>query len=237
MAATGSDRFSAERIVVTGQEFVIQLVGPYGDLNVLHPCCEGNGRTQRAFLEQLSTGAGYALGWSGMDPQRNEAASDESATYFNVNGRKITADFNTYSHGQTKQNYLVLLAHLEDLERAPPPEGYQAPFYKAGRAAEMRAAHVTVAERAPLLRTLAWVRIHGEVAVTGAFDMVQTEDAPGRPAGTRPTPTPRLPGNLSRSTRSSPRPSRSRPRCGIRSPSRTPARRRSRTRSPVGGRS
>ncbi|MFE1942025.1 Eco57I restriction-modification methylase domain-containing protein [Streptomyces massasporeus] len=65
----------------------------------------------------------------------------ESATYFDANGRKIAADFNTYGHGQTKQDYLDLLAHLEDPERTPPPEGYQAPFYKADREAEMRAAH------------------------------------------------------------------------------------------------
>ncbi|MEU0955462.1 class I SAM-dependent DNA methyltransferase [Streptomyces niveus] len=65
----------------------------------------------------------------------------ESATYFDANGRKIAADFNTYGHGQTKQDYLGLLAHLEDPERTPPPEGYQAPFYKADREAEMRAAH------------------------------------------------------------------------------------------------
>ncbi|MER7899311.1 class I SAM-dependent DNA methyltransferase [Streptomyces sp. NPDC096046] len=65
----------------------------------------------------------------------------ESATYFDCNGRKIAADFNTYGHGQTKQDYLDLLAHLEDPERTPPPEGYQAPFYKADREAEMRAAH------------------------------------------------------------------------------------------------
>ncbi|MEU9647540.1 DNA methyltransferase [Streptomyces sp. NPDC048110] len=65
----------------------------------------------------------------------------ESATYFDANGRKIAADFNTYGHGQTKQDYLDLLAHLEDPERTPPPEGYQAPFYKADRDAEMRAAH------------------------------------------------------------------------------------------------
>ncbi|MDX3132900.1 Fic family protein [Streptomyces europaeiscabiei] len=49
----------------------------YGDLNVLHPFREGNGRAQRAFLDQLSTDAGYALNWSGMDPQRNEDASGE----------------------------------------------------------------------------------------------------------------------------------------------------------------
>ncbi|MDX2524101.1 DNA methyltransferase family protein [Streptomyces europaeiscabiei] len=65
----------------------------------------------------------------------------ESATYFDAKGHKIAGDFNTYGHGQTKQDYLDLLAHLEDPERTPPPEGYQAPFYKADREAEMRAAH------------------------------------------------------------------------------------------------
>ncbi|MFH9871183.1 class I SAM-dependent DNA methyltransferase [Streptomyces lydicus] len=65
----------------------------------------------------------------------------ESATWFDANGRKIAADFNTYGHGQTKQDYLDLMAHLEDPEHTPPPEGYQGPFYKADREAEMRAAH------------------------------------------------------------------------------------------------
>ncbi|MGW3143275.1 class I SAM-dependent DNA methyltransferase [Streptomyces sp. NPDC001177] len=65
----------------------------------------------------------------------------ESATWFDMNGRKIAADFNTYGHGQTKQDYLDLMAHLENPERTPPPAGYQAPFYKADREAEMRAAH------------------------------------------------------------------------------------------------
>ncbi|MEU2599706.1 class I SAM-dependent DNA methyltransferase [Streptomyces hirsutus] len=65
----------------------------------------------------------------------------ESATYFDANGRKIAGDFNTYGHGQTKQEYLDLLAHLEEPDRTPPPVGYTAPFYKADREAEMRAAH------------------------------------------------------------------------------------------------
>ncbi|WP_258308910.1 Eco57I restriction-modification methylase domain-containing protein [Streptomyces sp. NWU339] len=65
----------------------------------------------------------------------------ESVTYFDANGRKIAGDFNTYGHGQTKQDYLDLLAHLEDPEGTPPPVGYQAPFYKADRESEMRAAH------------------------------------------------------------------------------------------------
>ncbi|MBA6439483.1 class I SAM-dependent DNA methyltransferase [Streptomyces sp. GMR22] len=65
----------------------------------------------------------------------------EMATYFDANGRKLAASSFTYGHGQTKQDYLDLLAHLEDPERTPPPAGYQAPFYKADREAEMRAAH------------------------------------------------------------------------------------------------
>ncbi|MFF3458972.1 hypothetical protein ACFYXH_32575 [Streptomyces sp. NPDC002730] len=65
----------------------------------------------------------------------------ESVTYFDANGRKIAGDFNTYGHGQTKQDYLDLLAHLDNPATTPPPPGYTSPFYKADREAEMRAAH------------------------------------------------------------------------------------------------
>ncbi|MFC8423505.1 class I SAM-dependent DNA methyltransferase [Streptomyces sp. NPDC057236] len=65
----------------------------------------------------------------------------ERATYFDAKGRKLAADFNTYGHGQTKQDYIDLLAHLENPEATPPPAGYTAPFYKVDREAEMRAAH------------------------------------------------------------------------------------------------
>ncbi|MFF0779668.1 class I SAM-dependent DNA methyltransferase [Streptomyces sp. NPDC003720] len=68
-------------------------------------------------------------------------AQRESEMYFDTNGRKIAASHHTYGHGQTKQDYLDLLAHLENPETTPPPEGYTAPFYKADREAEMRAAH------------------------------------------------------------------------------------------------
>jgi hypothetical protein len=65
----------------------------------------------------------------------------EAATYFDVNSRKIAANPNIFGHGQTKQDYLDLMAHLEDPEGTPPPDSYTAPFYKADREAEMRAAH------------------------------------------------------------------------------------------------
>lgn len=60
------------------QAFVIQLATLYGDLNVLHPFREGNGRAQRAFLAQLGADAGYDLNWSALDPQRNDDASVKS---------------------------------------------------------------------------------------------------------------------------------------------------------------
>ncbi|MFS4090998.1 class I SAM-dependent DNA methyltransferase [Streptomyces sp. AF1A] len=65
----------------------------------------------------------------------------ESVMYFDANGRKIAGNHNTYGFGQTKQDYVDLLAHLENPETTPPPAGYTAPFYKADREAEMRAAH------------------------------------------------------------------------------------------------
>ncbi|MGW5122514.1 class I SAM-dependent DNA methyltransferase [Streptomyces sp. NPDC004069] len=65
----------------------------------------------------------------------------EAAMYFDARGRRVAADPYAYGHGQTKQNYADLLAHLESPETTPPPAGYTAPFYKADREVEMRAAH------------------------------------------------------------------------------------------------
>lgn len=65
----------------------------------------------------------------------------DSGTWFDAAGRKIAANHNTYGYGQTKQDYIDLLAHLKNPDTASPPAGYTAPFYKADREAEMRAAH------------------------------------------------------------------------------------------------
>lgn len=63
---------------LSSAEYVRQLAEFYGDLNALHPFREGNGRTLRAFLAQLSEEAGYRLSWAGMDAQRNQEASIKS---------------------------------------------------------------------------------------------------------------------------------------------------------------
>ena len=58
------------------QEVVIQRLAFYlGDLNILHPFREGNGRTQRAFLILLARQAGYHLHFGQLDPELNIAAS------------------------------------------------------------------------------------------------------------------------------------------------------------------
>jgi hypothetical protein len=68
-------------------------------------------------------------------------AQRESEMHFDARGRKVAASHHTYGHGQTKETYSALLAHLEFPDSTPPPQGYEPPFYKADREAEMRGAH------------------------------------------------------------------------------------------------
>jgi cell filamentation protein len=54
--------------------FVEHLAFYYGEINARHAFREGNGRTQRSFLRQLSAAAGWNVDWSGLDPAENEEA-------------------------------------------------------------------------------------------------------------------------------------------------------------------
>ncbi|AJF68582.1 hypothetical protein [Streptomyces vietnamensis] len=65
----------------------------------------------------------------------------EEKIWFDAHGRKIAEDYKIFGHGQTKEHYEQLLTHLANPEIAAAPDGYIAPFYKADREAEMRAAH------------------------------------------------------------------------------------------------
>jgi|ERR1039458_3437090 fido (protein-threonine AMPylation protein) len=57
------------------EAFVARLAYYLGEINAVHPFREGNGRTQRAFFEQLAREAGYALAWQHLDAARNIEAS------------------------------------------------------------------------------------------------------------------------------------------------------------------
>ena len=55
--------------------FIDRLTCYLGEVNAIHPFREGNGRTQRAFLEQLAYDAGFTLAWQHLDAARNIATS------------------------------------------------------------------------------------------------------------------------------------------------------------------
>jgi cell filamentation protein len=55
--------------------FIARLTYYLGEVNAVHPFREGNGRTQRAFFEQLADDAGFPLAWQRLDADRNIAAS------------------------------------------------------------------------------------------------------------------------------------------------------------------
>jgi cell filamentation protein len=55
--------------------FTERLTYYLGEINAVHPFREGNGRAQRAFLEQLAGDAGFILDWQRLDADRNIAAS------------------------------------------------------------------------------------------------------------------------------------------------------------------
>jgi cell filamentation protein len=55
--------------------FIDRLTYYLGEVNAVHPFREGNGRTQRAFFEQLADDAGFTLAWQCLDAARNIAAS------------------------------------------------------------------------------------------------------------------------------------------------------------------
>ncbi|MGW1590485.1 Eco57I restriction-modification methylase domain-containing protein [Streptomyces sp. NPDC002386] len=64
----------------------------------------------------------------------------EAEMYFDATGRRVANNSFAYGYGQGRTDYADLMAHLKS-PKTPPPAGYKAPFYKADREAEMRAAH------------------------------------------------------------------------------------------------
>jgi cell filamentation protein len=46
-----------------------------GELNAIHPFCEGNGRSQREFIRSVPLHAGHKLTWRNLSPAENNEAS------------------------------------------------------------------------------------------------------------------------------------------------------------------
>lgn len=56
--------------------FVAMAGAAYNVLNAVHPWREGNGRTQRAFMDDLATTAGWRFDWTRVHGQVNDAATE-----------------------------------------------------------------------------------------------------------------------------------------------------------------
>ncbi|MFF9115989.1 hypothetical protein ACF09Y_10325 [Streptomyces massasporeus] len=74
-------------------------------------------------------------------------AEREERLYFDRHGRQLAADHLAFGTGQTAQHWKALELHLGAPDTAPVPDGYTAPFYKANREREMRAAHAYFKKR------------------------------------------------------------------------------------------
>lgn len=57
-------------------EVVDTLARTYAAINVLHPFVEGNGRTQRIFLDHAAEAAGYRIDWSRIADRQNELMAE-----------------------------------------------------------------------------------------------------------------------------------------------------------------
>jgi hypothetical protein len=108
---------------------------------------------RRAALVEIDALVAVWLGWdideflAAYESRFSVLADHEAEMYFDVNGRKLAADYNQWGHGQTKEHWEQFELYLEDPEDNPPPDGYVPPFYKADRVAEYRQAHAVFSER------------------------------------------------------------------------------------------
>ena len=58
--------------------FAATAAGVLAELNFIHPFREGNGRTQRCFVDELARTAGHEFDWAVIDAERNMTASAAS---------------------------------------------------------------------------------------------------------------------------------------------------------------
>jgi cell filamentation protein len=69
-----------------GPTFVKRSAFFLGEINAAHPFREGNGRTQREFIRQLTHAAGFTLHWRRITRDQMIAASRDSFITGNING-------------------------------------------------------------------------------------------------------------------------------------------------------
>jgi cell filamentation protein len=64
---------------LNGEKFAARLAYYLGEVNMLHPFRDGNGRAQRALFSQLARDAGLHLAWNMLSSEENVTACNASA--------------------------------------------------------------------------------------------------------------------------------------------------------------
>ncbi|MFG2483337.1 hypothetical protein ACGFSI_11345 [Streptomyces virginiae] len=113
-------------------------------------------RSERARRSALVEIDALVAVWLAMDAEALIAAyrgrfpvlqKYEAVTWFDADGWKIAGNARTIGQRQTKECWAQFEAYRAHPTRTPVPDGYTAPFYKADREAEMRAAHAVFQKR------------------------------------------------------------------------------------------
>ncbi|MFB7583924.1 hypothetical protein [Streptomyces hydrogenans] len=113
-------------------------------------------RSERARRSALVEIDALVAVWLGMDADALIAAyrgrfpvlqKYEAVTWFDADGWKIAGNARTIGQRQAKESWEQFEAYRANPANAPVPVGYTAPFYKADREAEMRAAHAYFQKR------------------------------------------------------------------------------------------
>ncbi|WP_406346239.1 hypothetical protein OH787_05220 [Streptomyces sp. NBC_01547] len=113
-------------------------------------------RSERARRSALVEIDALVAVWLGMDADALVAAyrgrfpvlqKYEAVTWFDAEGWKIAGNARTIGQRQTKESWTQFEAYRAHPASAPVPDGYTAPFYKADRESEMRAAHAVFQKR------------------------------------------------------------------------------------------
>ena len=92
-------------------EFITQLARLHGELNQLHPFPEGNGRTQRLFLEEVAQRAGHS------GPQHRNPGADRSSQH-RANQRAARHDGALHRRGSGSRSSVAMRRALEHLNEA-----------------------------------------------------------------------------------------------------------------------
>ncbi len=102
-------KLEEENYLIDAENIPERLAYYLSEINVLHPFREGNGRTQRLFIEYLASVAGYGVDFSGVSQKEMILASADS---FARDYERLNDIFNEIASPLTNQQQESAIAHF-----------------------------------------------------------------------------------------------------------------------------